>query len=57
MMNNEDLTQAMIKSHEDFIKQYIPKSAILELIENETIDISGLEVIAVEYLEKLLEDK
>ncbi len=35
----------------------IPKQVVIELIENETIDISGFECIAVEDLKKLLEDK
>lgn len=35
----------------------IPKQAVIDLIKNETIDISGFECIAVEDLKKLLEDK
>lgn len=36
---------------------YINKQVVIDLIENETIDISGFECIAVEDLKKLLEDK
>lgn len=39
------------------LNESIPKQAIIDLIKNETIDISGFECIAVEDLEKLLEDK
>ena len=35
----------------------IPKQKVKDLIENETINISGFECIAVEDLEKLLEEK
>ena len=35
----------------------IPKQEVKDLIENETINISGFECIAVEDLEELLEDK
>ena len=35
----------------------IPKQVVIDLIANETIDISGFECIAVEDLKKLLEDK
>ena len=36
---------------------YILKQKVKDLIENETINISGFECIAVEDLEELLEDK
>lgn len=36
---------------------YIPKQKVKDLIENETINISGFECIAVEDLEELLEEK
>ena len=38
-------------------KNFIPKQKIKELIENETINISGFECIAVEDLIELTEDK
>lgn len=42
----------------EMCEEYCPKIAkIKELIENETINISGFECIAMEDLEKLLEDK
>lgn len=38
-----------------YIKEnYIPKQAIIDLIKNETIDISGFECIAVEDLEEII---
>ena len=40
---------------EEYMNQFIPKQAIIDLIENETINISGFECIAVEDLQKLLE--
>lgn len=36
-------------------ENYIPKQVVIDLIENETIDISGFECIAVEDLQELLE--
>ena len=36
---------------------WIPKQKVKDLIENETINISGFECIAVEDIEELLEDK
>lgn len=39
------------------LEEYIEKDKIKELIENEKINISGLEVITVEDLEELLEEK
>ena len=53
----EDITQVMNKSYEEFMSQFIPKQKVKHLIENETINISGFECIAVEDLEKLVEDK
>ena len=38
-------------------KNYIPKQKVIDLIENETINISGFECIAVEDLIELTEDK
>lgn len=38
-------------------QDYIPKQKVKDLIENETINISGFECVAVEDLEELLEDK
>ena len=40
-----------------FDRGWIPKEKVKELIKNETIDISGFECIAVEDIEKLVEDK
>ena len=42
---------------EEYMNQFIPKQKVKDLIENETINISGFECIAVEDLEELLEDK
>lgn len=36
-------------------ENYIPKQAIIDLIENETINISGFECVAVEDIQELLE--
>src|SRR5699024_4780104 len=41
----------------EYKKNSIPKQVVIDLIANETIDISGFECIAVEDLKKLLEDK
>ena len=38
-------------------KNYIPKQKVIDLIKNETINISGFECIAVEDLIELTEDK
>ena len=38
-------------------KNYIPKQKVIDLIENETINISGFECTAVENLIELTEDK
>lgn len=40
----------------EFKENYIPKQKVKDLIENETINISGFECIAVEDLEELLEE-
>ena len=37
-----------------FDNDYIPKQVVIDLIANETIDISGFECIAVEDLEKII---
>ena len=39
----------------NFYKNYIPKQKVIDLIENETINISGFECIALENLQELLE--
>ena len=39
---------------EEYMNQFIPKQKVKDLIENETINISGFECIAVEDLEELL---
>ncbi len=39
------------------LENSIPKKKIEDLIENKSIDISGFECIAVEDIQKLLEDK
>ena len=54
-VNIEDITEVMNKSYEEFMSNYINKQVVIELIENETIDISGFECIAVEDLQELLE--
>ena len=56
-VNIEDITEVMNKSYEEFMSNYINKQVVIELIENETIDISGFECIAVEDLQELLETK
>ena len=38
-------------------KNYIPKQKVIDLIENETINISGFECIPVEDIQELLEEK
>ena len=54
----------MFKDNKVLVSRYfklkdnsIPKQKVKDLIENETINISGFECIAVEDLEELLEDK
>ena len=42
---------------EEYMNQFVPKQAIIDLIENETINISGFECIAVEDLQELLEGR
>lgn len=42
---------------EEYMNQFVPKQAIIDLIENKTINISGFECVAVEDLEELLEEK
>ena len=54
-VNIEDITEVMNKSYEEFMSNYINKQVLIELIENETIDISGFECIALEDLQELLE--
>ena len=56
-VNIEDITEVMNKSYEEFMSNYINKQVVIELIENETINISGFECIAVEDLQELLETK
>lgn len=56
-VNIEDVTDVINKSCKEFMSNYIPKQAVIDLIENETIDISGFECIAVEDLQELLETK
>ena len=55
----EALLKVKDKNVELFIhyKNSILKTKIKDLIENETINVSGFECIAVEDLEELLEDK
>ena len=38
-------------------KNFIPKQKVIDLIENETINISGFECIPVEDIQELLEEK
>ena len=54
-VNIEDVTDVINKSCKEFMSNYIPKQVVIDLIENETIDISGFECIAVEDLQELLE--
>ena len=42
---------------DEYMSQFILKQKVKDLIENETINISGFECIAVEDLEELLEEK
>ena len=42
---------------EEYMNQFIPKQKVKDLIENETINISGFECIAVEDFKELLEEK
>ena len=56
-VNIEDVTDVINKSCKEFMSNYIPKQVVIDLIENETIDISGFECIAVEDLQELLETK
>ena len=56
-INIDDVTKVINKSYEEFMSNYINKQVLIELIENETIDISGFECIAVEDLQELLETK
>ena len=44
-----------VQSLQSKLKNSIPKQVVIDLIENETINISGFECIAVEDLEKVLE--
>ena len=43
------------KAEQIIRENYIPKQAVIDLIENETININGFECIAVEDLQELLE--
>ena len=54
-VNIEEVTEVMNKSYEEFMSNYINKQKVIDLMENETIDISGFECIAVEDLQELLE--
>lgn len=56
-VNIEEVTEVMNKSYEEFMSNYINKQKVIDVMENETINISGFECVAVEDLEKLLEDK
>ncbi len=42
---------------EEYMSQFVSKQKVKDLIENETINISGFECIAVEDLEELLEEE
>ena len=44
-------------AYESLKERYIPVQKVKDLIKNETINISNFECIAVEDLEKLMEDK
>ena len=51
----EELEKANRQLDLDYVDEnFIPKQAVIDLIENETIDISGFECIAVEDLQELL---
>ena len=51
----EELEKANRQLDLDYVDEnFIPKQAVIDLIENETIDISGFECIAVEDLEKII---
>lgn len=58
----KELEEALLKVKDKNIKLFIhyknsiPKQKVKDLIENETINISGFECIAVEDLEELLEE-
>ena len=56
-VNIEEVTEVMNKSYEEFMSNYINKQKVIDVMENETINISGFECVTVEDLEKLLEDK
>lgn len=45
------------KAEQIIRENYIPKQAVIDLIENETININGFECIAVEDLQELLEGR
>ena len=54
----KELEEANKQLDLDYVdKNYIPKQKVKDLIKNETINISGFECIAVEDIEKLVEDK
>lgn len=54
-VNIEKATEVMNKSYEEFMSNYINKQKVIDLMEKETIDISGFECVAVEDLQELLE--
>lgn len=39
---------------EEYMNQFVPKQAIIDLIENKTINISGFECVAIEDIQELL---
>lgn len=55
--DNIDLKEKNRLIAENLSRSYISKDKIKELLENETIDISGFRCIAVEDIEELLEEK
>ena len=54
-VNIEEVTEVMNKSYEEFMSNYINKQKVIDLMEKETIDISGFECVAVEDIQELLE--
>lgn len=49
--------ESLSECQHDYLLNSIPKQVVIDLIENETINISGFECIAVEDLIELTEDK
>ena len=47
--------QELEAKFETYMNQFIPKQSIIDLIENETISISGFECVAVEDIQELIE--